>query len=322
MSILITGAGGMMGSHLAELLLEGGDEVFATYLDPTINMQTVDHRVHFKELNVLDRDAVFEFINFAKPLEIYHLAAQSLPTISWTDPWRTVRVNIEGTINVFEAIRHVRASDADYDPMVVIACSSAEYGASLTPDRVPIDEDAPLLPLHPYGVSKVGQDLLGYQYFQNHGLRCVRARIFNCTGPRKRNDVASDFARGIVRVLKEGGALRHGNLDTKRAIIDVRDMVQALVALARKGRPGEAYNICADSTYQIAEVLELFFDILGQRVPTKVDPALLRPSDEAIIFGSTSKIRQDTGWEPTYSLRQTLADILNFEQEQYASHAT
>ena len=125
MTILITGAGGMMGSHLAETLLGGEEEVLATYLHPTINMQTVDPAVQFCELDVCDRDAVRELIAAHRPTEIYHLAAQSLPTVSWTDPWRTVRVNIEGTINIFEAVKDVRESDPPYDPMTVIACSSA-----------------------------------------------------------------------------------------------------------------------------------------------------------------------------------------------------
>jgi nucleoside-diphosphate-sugar epimerase len=319
--VLITGAGGMMGSHLAEALLAEGAEVIATYLQPTINMRTVDQRVKFTELDVCDPDAVRAVIEQHKPAEIYHLAAQSLPTVSWTDPWRTMRVNGEGTINVFEAVRDVRRQVPDYDPMTVVACSSAEYGASLTPENVPVKEDAPLLPLHPYGVSKVAQDLLAFQYFHNHGLRCVRARIFNCTGPRKRNDVASDFAVGIVRALHEGGSVRHGNLATRRAIMDVRDMVAALIALARRGRAGEAYNICAETAYEISEILEMYLDIAGSRPPTEVDPKLLRPSDEAIIFGDTSKIRQHTNWFPRYELRRTLEDMYAFEQNQYGRDA-
>jgi GDP-4-dehydro-6-deoxy-D-mannose reductase len=315
---MITGTGGMMGSHLAEALIGSGSQVLATYLHPTINMETVDREVRFTELDVLDRDAMTKLVRSAKPDEIYHLAAQSLPTVSWTDPWRTVRVNMEGTINIFEAIREVRRENPLYDPIVVIACSSAEYGAALTPDRVPISEDAPLLPLHPYGVSKVGQDLLGHQYFKNDGIRCIRARIFNCTGPRKRNDVVSDFAKGMVRVLKDGGVLHHGNLATRRAIIDVRDMIQALIALARHGQAGEAYNICADRAYRISDILEMFFEILGRRVPTELDPRLLRSSDEPVIFGDTSKIRRDTGWKPVHDLRRTISDMLVFEEAQYA----
>jgi GDP-4-dehydro-6-deoxy-D-mannose reductase len=311
----------MIGSHLAETLVRDGEEVIATYFQPTINMQTVNSDVQFAKLDVCDRSAVFATVLREKPTEIYHLAAQSLPTVSWLDPWSTVRINIEGTVNIFEAIRTAREDDKTYDPMVVIACSSAEYGASMTPDRVPIHEDTPLLPLHPYGVSKVGQDLLGFQYFQNHKLRCIRARIFNCTGPRKRNDVASDFAKGIVKVKHEGGKLRHGNLHTSRAIIDVRDMVQALIALARKGIPGEVYNICAEKAYKVSDILEIYFDLVGGRVDCELDPTLLRPSDEPVIFGDTSRIRDHTGWAPTRQLPQTLGDMLAFEEERYLGDA-
>ena len=321
MSILVTGAGGMMGSHLSEMLVAQGESVLATFLSPTIDMGSVSAAVQFSELDVCDRGAVFETIDRIRPREIYHLAAQSLPTVSWQDPWTTFRVNAEGTINVFEAILAVRKRDKDYAPMTVIACSSAEYGASLTPDRIPVSEDAPLLPMHPYGVSKVAQDLLGWQYWTNHKLPCIRARIFNCTGPRKRNDVVSDFARAVTRSLHENLPIRHGNLATRRAIIDVRDMVAALVALARKGTPGEAYNICADRAVEISELLEMFFIQAGRRLPTEVDPALLRPSDEPIIFGDTRRICRDTGWKPSIPLEQTIADVLAFEQAQYSAQA-
>ncbi len=114
--------------------------------------------------------------------------------------------------------------------------------------------------------------------------------------------------------------MRHGNLQTMRAIIDVRDMIKALIVLARKGTAGEAYNICADKAYRITEVLDLYFDIIGRRLPTHLDQALLRPSDEAVIFGDTAKIRADTAWAPVYGLRQTLSDILAFEEEQQLSN--
>lgn len=318
---LVTGAAGMIGSHLSERLAADGDEVLATFAHPSINMETVNAQVQFTNLDVCDRNAVFELVADEQPTELYHLAAQSLPTVSWNDPWQTMRVNAEGTINIFEAVKAARASTIDYDPMIVVACSSAEYGASLIPERVPISEDAPLLPLHPYGVSKVAQDLLAFQYFRNFGLRCVRARIFNCTGPRKRNDVASDFAAGMIVALHEGKPLRHGNLDTRRAIIDVRDMVTALVALARRGVAGEAYNISADCVYKMSDLLEFYFDIAGVRVPTELDPALLRASDEPVIYGDIAKIRRDTGWAPTYELRQTLSDMLAFQEEQYQLRA-
>jgi GDP-4-dehydro-6-deoxy-D-mannose reductase len=102
---------------------------------------------------------------------------------------------MNGTVNVFEAVKKIRQTDKSYDPLVVVACSSAEYGASLTPENSPVNEDTPLLPLHPYGVSKVGQDLLSFQYWMNFKIRCIRVRIFNTTGARKTNDVTSDFVQ-------------------------------------------------------------------------------------------------------------------------------
>lgn len=311
----ITGAAGMMGSHLAEAVLARGERLVATYLDPTINFEEVRARIPMQELDVRDFQKVTALIEAERPDVIHHLAAQSLPTVSWTDPWRTLDTNIIGTVNIFEAIKTVRTMAPDYDPVVVVACSSAAYGASMVPERVPIDEEAPLLPLHPYGVSKVGQDLLTYQYYVNSGLRGIRARIFNCTGPRKRNDVVSDFGRGIVAADRQGTALRVGNLETRRAIIDVRDMVQALIALSEKGRPGEAYNICAQEIVRIGDLLDMYFEALGRRVPHVVAPELLRPSDEPIIYGSIEKLRRDTGWQPQIPLATTIADVLRYEQD-------
>ena len=156
-------------------------------------------------------EAVFRLIEDRRPATIFHLAAQSLPTVSWEKPQETMETNVVGTVNLFEAIKAVRRRDPAYDPCVVVACSSAEYGASLTPERFPVDEDAPLLPLHPYGVSKVAQDLLTLQYWINDRIRGVRTRIFNTTGPRKQNDVVSDFAARAARVARHGGTLAVGN---------------------------------------------------------------------------------------------------------------
>lgn len=310
--VLVTGAAGMVGSHLLEhLAAADGGELIATYCRPTIRFADIADRFAPLELDVRHAEPVRRLIARRRPQVIYHLAAQSLPTVSWDNPWETMEVNVTGTVNVFEAVRAVRAHDPGYDPMVVVACSSAEYGASLTPERVPVDEDAPLLPLHPYGVSKVAQDLLAFQYWRNFGLRCIRARIFNCTGPRKRNDVVSDFARRIAR--DKSGALRVGNLDARRAIMDVRDLVAALVALAERGAPGEAYNICGDRAVRIGELVALFADLAGMALVPVPDPALVRPSDEPVIFGSTAKLRAATGWRPLVALRDTLRAVLDYE---------
>jgi GDP-4-dehydro-6-deoxy-D-mannose reductase len=312
MTDLITGAAGLVGSHLYEMLVAEGRTVVATYLNPTIHLSSLSPQLPLVELDVLDREGVFQILDQHRPGVIYHLAAQSLPTVSWVDPWRTLDVNVNGTINIFETIKAIRKSSS-YDPVVVVACSSAEYGASMTVDRVPIDEEAPLLPLHPYGVSKVAQDLLAYQYFVNDSIRCVRARIFNCTGPRKRDDAVSDFGRAVSSAMRYGTVVKTGNLSTKRAIIDVRDLVRALHLLAQSGEPGAAYNICAEQVTPMSDVLQLYFDIAGKKFTHEIDAKKLRPSDEPIIYGSSRKLKEDTGWKQGIPLSQTLQDVLDFE---------
>ena len=321
MSNLITGAAGLIGSHLAEALMDEYGETVSTFHEPTIDVRTVSPRVKWIPLDVRDGKAVHELMECKKPDVVYHLAAQSLPTVSWAEPVRTMDVNIDGTINIFESVKKIRNYDKNYDPMIVVACSSAEYGATMTPDRVPIDEDAPLLPLHPYGVSKVAQDLLAFQYFKNFGIRCIRARIFNCTGPRKRDDVVSDFGRGVVSAILNGGKVRVGNLETRRAIIDVRDMVGALRVLARRGRAGEAYNICSDQPIKIASILDLYAAVAGKSFEHIADPTRLRPSDEPVIFGGIRKLTADTGWRPTIPLSKTVADVFAYELAQAKSDA-
>ena len=321
--VVITGAAGMVGSHLLERLQRDGvADTLGTYYRPTIRFEDIAGRFALAELDVRYAEPVRRLIAARRPAVIFHLAGQSLPVVSWENPWETLEINVLGTVNVFEAIRHVRAAlDPQYDPMVVVACSSAEYGASLTPERLPVDEDAPLLPLHPYGVSKVAQDLLAFQYWRNDRIRCIRARIFNCTGPRKQNDVVSDFARRVAAMMlpegragEGGGALRVGNLEARRAIIDVRDLVDALLRLADRGAPGEAYNVCAENLTRIGDLVAMLSEISGVRLEPQTDPALLRPSDEAAICGRTDRLTAATGWRQAIPLQKTLRDVLAYER--------
>src|SRR5690606_38006892 len=178
--IFITGGCGMVGSHLVDYYFNKGHKVIATYSDtPTIRLEDVINKAEYVFCDVRNQQRVAELVTLYKPEIIYHLAAQSYPTVSWEKPIETMDVNVNGTIHLMEAIKQIKESDAHYNPVVLIACSSAEYGASLTPENLPAKEETPLLPLHPYGVSKVAQDFLGYQYFANNGIRSIRVRIFN-----------------------------------------------------------------------------------------------------------------------------------------------
>jgi len=251
---------------------------------------------------------VQEVIEATRPDVIYLLSAQSYPALSWRAPIETLETNVLGTANVYEAIRM-----SGLDPVVIVACSSAEYGEVAEVD-VPVKESHPLRPLHPYGVSKVATEMLALQYWANNRIRSICARIFNTTGPRKTGDVCADFTQRAVRIEMrlDEPVLRVGNLDSWRAILDVRDLASALELLADKGQPGEVYNISGARTYQIRQIVDLVQANCQVPMTFKVDPLLLRPSDERVIFGDSTKLIRATGWSQQVSLEQTIGDMMDY----------
>jgi GDP-4-dehydro-6-deoxy-D-mannose reductase len=200
-------------------------------------------------------------------------------------------------------------------PVVVSACSSAEYG-NVPASAIPVTEEQPLRPLHPYGISKVCLDLLAREYFLDYKIPAVNIRLFNTTGPGKTNDAPSDFVRQLVSIKKgrQAPIIEVGNLKPRRAFLDVQDTVRGFYLAAMKGKRGEAYNLCADRTYPIHEVLQTAIRLSGVRAEIRPISRLMRPSDEKIIFGSTQKIRRDTGWKPLNTIEQTLKSMLDYWQ--------
>jgi nucleoside-diphosphate-sugar epimerase len=317
--VLITGACGMVGSHLAEYYFNVENiKCIGTKFNATIDTNEIAAIIDYIDCDIRDSQKVFEIINEHRPTIIYHLAAQSYPTVSWEKPIDTMDINVNGTIHVFESILKIKKEIPSYDPVVLVACSSAEYGSSLTPENTPVKESATLLPLHPYGVSKVGQDLMTYQYYMNNGIRGIRARIFNTTGVRKVQDVVSDFTRRVVQLEK--GLITEfttGNLTTKRAIADVRDLVSALVLLAEKGDAGDVYNISGNTVYEIAEIIAVMEKIIGKKINHRIDEKLLRSTDEPVIYGDSSKLIAKTGWHQAYKLEQTITDMIAYWRTKY-----
>ena len=174
---------------------------------------------------------------------------------------------------------------------------------------------------NPYGVSKVAQDLLAYQYHANDGIRTIRARIFNTTGPRKVGDVLSDFCRRAVAIERGSeSTLRVGNLDTRRGITDVRDLVHALLLLADQGEWGECYNICGQYDYRIGDLIPMIEQVLGRSLQVWQDPALLRPSDEPVIFGDASRLIERTGWRQQITIEQTISDSIQYWRAKGSLH--
>jgi GDP-4-dehydro-6-deoxy-D-mannose reductase len=200
--------------------------------------------------------------------------------------------------------------------VVVSACSSAEYG-NVPASAIPVKEEHPLHPLHPYGISKVCLDLLARQYFLDYKIPAVNIRLFNTTGPGKTNDAPSDFVRQLVRIKKglQEPVMEVGNLKPRRAFLDVEDTVRGFYLAAQRGTRGEAYNLCASDTHEIGELLKTAMRLSGVKPEIRVAERLIRPSDERIIFGDTHKIQKDTGWKPRKSLEQTLARMVAYWED-------
>jgi len=315
MRVLITGITGFVGSHMAELCLEKGCEVHGTnrWRSDTVNINHLRDKITLHEADLVDPAAVREVIEEVKPDLIFHLAAQSFVKASWTNPSHTMRNNTVSQINIFEAVRKI----PDYNPKIQIAGSSEEYGhAACLPN--PITEDEPLLPLSPYGVSKVAQDLLGYQYHKSYGLHVVRTRGFNHTGPRRGEVfVCATFAKQIVAIEKgQQKTIKVGNLEAIRDFTDVRDMVNGYWLALEKGEAGDVYNICSGTrgAYTMESILQMLIDLSTAEIKIEEDPERMRPSDLPTLVGSAAKFRTKTGWRPKIKMEQTLKDIIEHER--------
>lgn len=315
MKILITGAGGVVGSCLIEKLFNDGEDVLGTYFTPTTDISEINHKIRMIECDVRDETKINSIISEFKPDVIYHLAAQSRPPVSWEKPLETMNINVGGTINIFECVRHLKEKDKTFNPIIVVACSSAAYGESIAklPEGRLINEHDEFMPLSPYAVSKAGQDYLSFQYNRNYGLRTIRARIFNTTGPKKLLDVTGDLThRAVEAKLRGQKTIKVGNLSTIRAILDVRDLCSALILLSKKGTPGEAYNICSKTTIVMSDIIPIIEKVLKMKFAIEVDKTLLRPSDEKLYAGDIAKLVKATGWKQQYRYEDTVANCIAY----------
>ena len=315
MKILITGITGMVGSHLADYVLAEHPAVevhgLLRWRSPKDNILPILKRLNLHLGDLRDLSSLTNLLNRIKPERIFHLAAQSYVDQSFAAPVDTLDTNILGTANLLEAIRLSNTS-----PSIHI-CSSSEVYGQVRPEEVPITENNVLRPASPYAVSKVGEDMLGLQYFLSYGIKTLRTRMFTHTGPRRGSVFAeSTFAEQIAERelgLAEG-PVKVGNLDSVRTITHVKDAVRAYWTLLEKCPPGEVYNIGGEETATIGKILEILKSHATVPISHEVDPARLRPSDVTLQIPDISKFKKATGWAPQISMQATLVDLLNYHR--------
>ena len=321
MRYLITGITGFVGPHLANLLIEKGDEIWgfvraANGREDDIRDIVPDR--NFQKLNFVygdfyDYDSCVTAIKAAKFDGVYHLGAQSHPPTSFADPRGTFLANATGTVNLAEAIRSVSSQTR------MLFCSTSEvYGAPLE-SQGPINESFPIAPVNPYAVSKAAADLYVRERAVSEKLAFFVTRAFSHTGPRRgrRFSIASDVYQ-VVRILKgfQEPVIKVGTLSSKRVVMDVRDIARAYDLLMHKGIPGEAYNIGGDEVFTMGELLDQLIEMTGLKgkVQKEVDPKLVRPIDIPVQICDSRKFRDLTGFKPEIQIRKTLADLVEYYQ--------
>jgi GDP-4-dehydro-6-deoxy-D-mannose reductase len=305
MRCLVTGSEGFIGTHLLRFLLGLGLRVSALTRGTGSRLCELASRVTLIQCDITDKDGLHRAISSEAPDVVFHLAAQSLPTVSWRDPEATFRVNVLGTQFLLDAIR-AKAPSAK----TLVVGSSAEYGSR--PDGRPLSEEDQLVPSSPYALSKIAASHLSALYARVHGLSLTRVRPFSVIGPGKFGDAVSDIARGIAAIERgEERLLPIGNTAAVRDFVDVRDAVRAFSLVAQTGTSGEVYNVSSGQGTTIGAVLEQLIALSPQHITVWRDPARDRPLDEPIKVGDNSRLGR-LGWSPTIPLPTTLTATLDY----------
>ncbi|MBI4806784.1 MAG: GDP-mannose 4,6-dehydratase [Desulfovibrio sp.] len=322
---LITGITGMVGSHLADYLLEKTDwdvHGMCRWRSPLDNvshlLKRVNQcdRVYFHDGDLTDSFSLGRVMEAVQPDYVFHLAAQSYPSTSFTSPIQTYDTNILGTHRLLEVILRTEGVDP-----VIHVCSSSEVFGRVSRDKLPINEFCAFHPASPYAISKIGTDMIGQYFAEAHGLKCLVTRMFTHTGPRRGDVFAeSTFAKQIAMI--EAGLIppvvKTGNLESLRTWADVRDAVRAYHLLVTVNPiPGQCYNIGGSFSCGVGDMLAHLVSISTRRDDIRVEqePLRLRPLDADLQIPDTSKFRNHTGWEPRIPFEKTMQDLLDYWRE-------
>ncbi|MBI2035455.1 MAG: GDP-mannose 4,6-dehydratase [Candidatus Liptonbacteria bacterium] len=310
---LITGITGSGGSYLADYIVlhcpgvqvSGVSRWHSTSVNS--NVAHLKDKIKIYECDLNDFSSILRVLKEVKPDVIFHLAAYANVRAAWLTPLSMMQNNIMSTANLFEAVR-----SAEIDPVIQI-CSTSEVYGQVDPKNVPIKEDCPIIPSNPYAVSKVAGDFLGFTYFRAYGMKVVRTRMFAYLNPRREDLFATSWAKQVA--LIEAGKqkeLLHGNLDSVRTLIDVRDAMESYWVAAEKCEFGEAYNIGGPTVIKIGDFLDVLKNKATVQIPSRIDPALLRPADVTLQIPDITKFINATGWRPRYSFEESVLYLLEF----------
>ena len=299
---LVTGAAGFAGSHLVEHLLET-EPVVAAWWNPGGHAPPAnDPRVRWRAVDLLDGPAVTAALADLRPSAVYHCAGFASVGGSWSRRTRVLQVNAVGTLHLLEAVRQ-----AAPHTRVLVTGSALVY----RPSTSALEEEAPLAPVGPYGLSKLAQEMLTLGATD---LPTILTRPFNHAGPRQGSEyVTSTFAGQIVQIERgvQPPVMHVGNLDSRRDITDVRDVVRAYRMLIAAGRTHRPYNVCSGTAHRVGDLLDALIAMAHVRVTIERDPARMRPSDNPVVLGDRTRVLDEVGWAPRIPIEQTLRDLLD-----------
>jgi len=310
--VVITGVTGSGGSYLADHIalnhpavrIHGMSRWHSTASGK--NLAGPASKVVMHECDLTDLSSVISVLDEVRPDAIFHIASHANVRASFKTPLAVLNNNIMGTANLFEAVRLT-----GLDPVIQL-CSTSEVYGQVDPKNVPITEDCPMAPASPYAVSKVTQDLMGHVYFKSYKMKIIRTRMFAYINPRRADLFATSFAMQAARI--EAGlqkVLLHGNLDSTRTLIDVRDAMESYWVATAKCEFGQAYNIGGTTIMTVGEFLDILKKLMPCGIPSRPDPELFRPADVTLQIPDVSKFRALTGWKPKYSFKDSVAFLLD-----------
>lgn len=313
MKVLITGITGSGGSYLAEYIIKNHPHVAvcgtsrwgtSKHLN---NLKTISDKITLFSCDLCDFPNLYRILDRERPDVIFHLASLANVRDAFDNTISTYMNNVTITINLLEAVRTI----SNYNPKIQLCSTSEVYGIVDKTD-IPISEKNKIAPVNPYASSKLAQDNLGYVYHKSYGLNVIITRMFSYLNPRRSDLFATSFAKQILEIERgKRKILEHGNLQSVRTLIDVRDAMEAYWVTITACDAGEAYNIGGETEVSVGSVLEMLVKKSSATIICSQSPHLTRPVDVTLQIPDCTKFKNKTGWKPKYSFNESMSHFMS-----------